>query len=209
MTSNFPSTAGFLPILRRAIASDQLLEMAPKLPYIFHTSPAPSAHMEIGKDFYKELGVESLALIYIQDLAGIEYSGALKSRLEKAGVDVVIYESYPAVAPDLSPLLKKIKAAAPDALVAVTYPPDAFMITEQTMVIGLNPKLFCLGIGGAMPVYRNKFGASKLEGPVPILLKVSVPPPTSPRALCVMSPRTASTLSSAERTSLTLESVQV
>jgi len=111
-----------------------------------------------------ELGVKSAALIYIQDLAGIEYSGALKSRMEKAGIDVVIYESYPFSATDLSPLLKKIKAANPDALIAITYPPDTMMITEQSMVIDLNPKLFCLGIGGAMPVYLSKFGASKLEG---------------------------------------------
>jgi len=152
------------PLVTWTVASEQLLEMAPKLPYVFHTSPPPSAHMEVGKDLYKELGVKSVALIYIQDLAGIEYSGALKSRLEKAGIEVVIYESYPPAAPDLSPLLKKIKAANPDALVAVTYPPDAFMITEQSMVIDLNPKLFCLGIGGAMPVFRNKFGAPKLEG---------------------------------------------
>jgi branched-chain amino acid transport system substrate-binding protein len=152
------------PLVTWTVASEKLLDMAPKFPYVFHASPPPSAHMEIGKDLYKELGVKSAALIYIQDLAGIEYSGALKSRLEKADIDVVIYESYPFGAPDLSPLLKKIKAANPDALIAVTYPPDAFMITEQSMVIDLNPKLFCLGIGGAMPVFRNKYGASKLEG---------------------------------------------
>ena len=152
------------PLVTWTVASEQLLEMAPKFPYVFHVSPPPSAHMEIGKDLYVELGVKSAALIYIQDLAGIEYSGALKSRLEKAGIDVPIYESYPFTATDLSPLLKKIKAANLDALIAITYPPDALMITEQSMVIDLNPKLFCLGIGGAMPVFLNKFGASKVEG---------------------------------------------
>lgn len=152
------------PLVTWTVASEKLLDMAPKFPYVFHVSPPPSAHMEIGKDLYMELGVKSAALIYIQDLAGIEYSGALKSRLEKAGIDVVIYESYPFSATDLSPLLKKIKAANPDALIAITYPPDTMMITEQSRVIDLNPKLFCVGIGGAMPVYLNKFGAPKLEG---------------------------------------------
>ncbi|MBW1800514.1 MAG: amino acid ABC transporter substrate-binding protein [Deltaproteobacteria bacterium] len=152
------------PIVTWTVASEKLLKMAPKLPYIFHTSPPPSAHMEVGKDLCRELGVRSAALIYIQDLAGIEYSGALKSRLEAEGIKVTLYKSYPFGSKDLSPLLKRIKSAAPDALIAVTYPPDALMITEQSMVIGLNPKLFCLGIGGAMPMYRNKFGAPKLEG---------------------------------------------
>jgi len=152
------------PIVTWTVASEKLLGMAPKLPYIFHTSPPPSVHMEIGKDLCKELGIKSAALIYIQDLAGIEYSGALKSRLESEGINVVLYKSYPFGSKDLSPLLKRIKASNPDAVIAVTYPPDALMITEQSMVIELNPKLFCLGIGGAMPMFRDKFGAAKLEG---------------------------------------------
>jgi len=152
------------PVITWTVASDKLLEMAPKLPYVFHTSPPPSAHMKVGQELLEELGVKSVALIYIQDLAGIEYSGALKKYLEKAGIEVKIYNSYPFGSKDLSPLLKRIKTANPDALVAVTYPPDALLITEQSMVIDLNPKLFCLGIGGAMPMFRDKFGVSKIEG---------------------------------------------
>ncbi|MFC1868430.1 amino acid ABC transporter substrate-binding protein [Thermodesulfobacteriota bacterium] len=152
------------PIVTWTVASEKLLKMAKELPYIFHTSPPPSAHMEVGKDLFVELGVKSVALIYIQDLAGIEYSGALKKRLEAAGIKVILYKSYPFGSKDLSPLLKRIKSANPDALVAVSYPPDSLLITEQSMIIGLNPKFFSLGIGGAMPMFRDKFGASKLEG---------------------------------------------
>ncbi len=120
--------------------------------------------MAIGKDLFKELGVKTAAVIYMQGLAGIEYSGSLKSELEEAGIKVVLYKSYPPFPKDLSSLLKQIKKLNPDAVIANSYPGDSLLITEQSMIIGLNPKVFSVAIGGAMPMYRDKFGASKVEG---------------------------------------------
>ena len=155
--------AGY-PLVTWTVVSEKLFKEEPKLPYIFHLAPPPSTHMRIGKDLFKEMGVKTAAVVYMQGLAGIEYSGALKAGLEEAGIQVVLYKSYPPFPKDLSPLLKQIKKLNPHAVIANSYPGDSLLITEQAMVIRLNPKAFAVAIGGAMPMYRDKFGASKIEG---------------------------------------------
>lgn len=80
------------------------------------------------------------------------------------GIDLSILKSYPLGVKDLSPLLKTIKAADVDALLCMSYPDDTFLITGQTKALGLNPKLFYLGVGVAFPVYGDKFGAGNAEG---------------------------------------------
>ncbi len=51
-----------------------------------------------------------------------------------------------------------------DALLGMSYPGDTFLITEQSKVIGLNPKVYLLGVGVANPFYRDKFGTATVEG---------------------------------------------
>ena len=46
----------------------------------------------------------------------------------------------------------------------MSYPDDTFLISAQTKEVGLNPKLFYLGVGVAFPVYRDKFGVEMVEG---------------------------------------------
>ena len=152
------------PLVIWTAASEKLLEGASNLPYVFHAILDYRQRYGDLKDIIEELGVKNIALIYIQGLMGIEISKYLAPAVEAAGVKIVINKSYPILTPDLSPILKQIKGENVDALIAISYPSDTLLITEQSMVIGLNPKLFFVGIGGAMPIYRDKFGALKLEG---------------------------------------------
>ena len=59
---------------------------------------------------------------------------------------------------DLQPVLNDIKAKNPDAFIALSYPPDTFLITGQSRAIGFNPKVFYAAVGTAFPVYRDKIG---------------------------------------------------
>jgi branched-chain amino acid transport system substrate-binding protein len=67
-------------------------------------------------------------------------------------------------AKDLSPLLKEMKAANPEAVLFFCYPPETFLITRQSKEVGLNPKLFYCTIGVAFSPYREAFGANVVEG---------------------------------------------
>ena len=43
-------------------------------------------------------------------------------------------------------------------MVAFSYPPDTFMLTEQATTNDFNPKVKFLGVGVAFPNYKGKFG---------------------------------------------------
>ena len=152
------------PVIGITVSSMKLKELAPKVPYMFILLNQPDEQGQALVDLCKELGVKSAAVIHHTDLHGIECAGAVLPQLAVSGVDVALYKTYPLGAKDLSPLLKKVKAANVDALIAFSYPPGTFLMTGQMMAIGLNPKLFYTTVGVAFPTYRDKFGAKTVEG---------------------------------------------
>ena len=152
------------PLIGPTISSEKLRELAPTIPYFFGILNMPREQGPALVALLSELKVKKVALIYVGDAYGIEWTGVVAPALGMAGIDTVILKSYPLGAKDLSPLLKTIKAAKVDAMLAMSYPDDTFLITEQSRVIGLNPKVFYCGVGVAFPVYRDKFGVNTVEG---------------------------------------------
>lgn len=152
------------PVLGVTVDSMKIKEMAHTIPYFFvHLNQPPVKAASI-VPLLKDLGVKTAAVIHHTDLHGIEFAGYVTPQLSINDIDVVMYKSYPMGAKDLSPLLKQIKAADPDALLAFTYPAETFLITQQAKAIGLNPKLFYMSIGTAFAAYRETFGAHMIEG---------------------------------------------
>ena len=152
------------PVVGITVSSEKLRAMAPKIPYMFILLNQPREQGQALVDLCVELGVKSVAVIHHTDLHGIECAGITVPQLAVSGVDVALYKSYPLGAKDLSPLLKKVKAANVDALLVFSYPPGTFLITGQAKAIGLNPKLFYATVGVAFPSYRDTFGAKTVEG---------------------------------------------
>ncbi len=152
------------PVVGITVSSIKLKEMAPKVPYMFILLNQPDEQGQALVELCKELGVKSVAVIHHTDLHGIECAGATLPQLVVSGIDVALYKSYPMGAKDLSPLLKKVKAANVDALLVFSYPPGTFLITGQAKAIGLNLKLLYLTVGVAFPSYRDTFGAKTVEG---------------------------------------------
>jgi branched-chain amino acid transport system substrate-binding protein len=153
-----------IPVIGNTCASTKLRALAAKIPYLFITLSQPDEMGQAIVDLCKELGVKSVAVIHHTRLHGIEYSSSTLPQLAVSGIDVALYKSYPLGAKDLSPLLKKVKAANVDALLAYSFPPGTFLITAQAKAIGLNPKLFYATVGVAFPSYRDKFGVKTVEG---------------------------------------------
>lgn len=103
---------------------------------------------------------KKVAMIAVADQFGIEQSTAARAGLKKAGFEIVYDKSYPFGSQDLQPVLKDAQAANPDALLAFSYPPDTFALTDTAKVIGFNPKVFFVGVGTAFPGYKGKFQAN-------------------------------------------------
>ena len=81
---------------------------------------------------------------------------ARQAALDKAGFKLVYETTYPLGVSDLSAQIKAAKAADPDTMIAFSYPPDTFMLTEQSIANDFNPKVKFLGVGVAFPELQGQ-----------------------------------------------------
>jgi branched-chain amino acid transport system substrate-binding protein len=164
------------PFLAPTALSRRLVEM--KLPYFFLMLQQPKPMMEALVDLLKANGAKSAAVIYVDDLFGLENYAALKVALQGSGISVVEDKSYPLGVKDLAPVLRSMKDKNPDAFIGLTYPPDTILASRQSKEIGFNPRLFYASVGTAFQLYRNVMGPNA-EG---VLGMGSWNPKTSPGA---------------------------
>ena len=145
------------PFLAPTALSRRLIEM--KLPYFFLMLQQPKSMMDALVDLLKANGVRSLAVIYVDDLFGLENYAALKVAVQGTGISIVEDKSYPLGVKDLSPVLRAMKDKNPDAFIGLTYPPDTILASRQSKEIGFNPRIFYASVGTAFQLYRNVMGA--------------------------------------------------
>jgi branched-chain amino acid transport system substrate-binding protein len=110
-------------------------------------------------DMLKSNGVKSIAVIYVDDLFGLENHTALKAAIAGSGITLLEEKSYPLGVKDLAPVLRSMKDKAPDAFIGLTYPPDTILASKQSKEIGFNPKFFYASVGTAFQLYRNVMAA--------------------------------------------------
>jgi branched-chain amino acid transport system substrate-binding protein len=145
------------PFLAPTALSRRLIEM--KLPYFFLMLQQPKPMMDALVDMLKANGARSLAVIYVDDLFGLENYAALKVALQGTGISIIEDKSYPLGVKDLSPVLRSMKDKNPDAFIGLTYPQDTVLASRQSKEIGFNPKFFYASVGTAFQFYRNTMGA--------------------------------------------------
>jgi branched-chain amino acid transport system substrate-binding protein len=137
-----------------------------KLPYFFQSLNFSEAQVPVLVNIFVELGVKKVAMIFHEDLHGVEYSGVAAPKLAERGIDVVMKKSYPMGVKDLSPLLKQAQSLHVDAFVGFSYPDECMLITGQAIELGINFRVFALSVGPAFTFYRNAFGANTIEGTI-------------------------------------------
>jgi branched-chain amino acid transport system substrate-binding protein len=144
------------PMLSPTATGRKLLGM--KNPYFFALLQQPDRMMDSLAEYMTARSAKTAAVLYVDELFGLEQLAGLESALKSKGIQIVEKKSYPLGVKDLQPALNDIKSKNPDAFVALSYPPDTFLITGQSRAIGFNPKLFYTAVGTAFPVFRDKFG---------------------------------------------------
>ena len=144
------------PILSPTALSMKLVDM--KLPYFFSMLPQPYVLMAAAADMLAANGVKTVAVIYMDDVFGLENIAAFEPAVKAKGIEIVEKKSYPLGIKDLSPVLRAIKDKNPDAFVGLTYPPDTILASKQSKEIGFNPKVFFTAVGTAFPLYKQVMG---------------------------------------------------
>ena len=145
------------PMLAPTALSRKLIDM--RLPYFFSLLQQRDRMMGALVDMLVANNVKTIAILYMDDLFGLENFAALNGALKKTSIQVVERKGYPLGVKDLSPVLRGIKDQNPDAFIGITYPPDTILASKQSKEIGFNPKIFYASVGTAFQLYRNIFGA--------------------------------------------------
>ena len=150
------------PMLAPTALSRKLVDM--NLPYFFALLQQPDRMMGALVDMLVANGVKTLAVVYVDDLFGLENYGAFKVALKSTNIQVVEEKSYPGDIKDLSPVLRAIKDKNPDAFVGLSYPPDTILASKQSKEIGFNPKFYYASVGTAFQLYKNVMTPAGAEG---------------------------------------------
>jgi branched-chain amino acid transport system substrate-binding protein len=131
------------------------------LKYVFRSQPsgrqfglmsmdflAQNAKAKLGKD-PKDLRV---AIIHEDGAYGVDVSKGNEEGAKKAGFNIALKEGYAATAPDLSPLVTKLKRARPDVIFHTGYNPDITLFLRQAREQGLRFSAL-VGHGAGYGVY--------------------------------------------------------
>jgi branched-chain amino acid transport system substrate-binding protein len=134
-------------------------DLLPSLPYFFGVlNFSDHNQMPVMADIFEEIGVQSVAIMFLQDLHGIEYSGVATTELGNRGINVDLVRSVPFDIQDVSPILREAQALNVDAFLSCCYPPQNFLAVGQSIEIGFNPGVFLTGPGACFSMFRDTFG---------------------------------------------------
>jgi len=142
-----------------------LTAMLPDLPYVFGVlNYSDYYQIPVLADIFAEKGVKNAAIIYINDLHGVEYYHTSLSEFLKKGINIVMAEAVPPYTEDVELVLKKARDTEADALCAYVYPPTVMAAVGQAMAIGYSPKAMVLGPGVNFQFYYDIYGGQVVEG---------------------------------------------
>ncbi len=142
-----------------------LTAMLPELPYVFGVlNYSDYYQIPVLAGLFNDWGVKTVAIIYINDLHGVEYYHTSLSEFLKAGINIVMAEAVPPFSEDVELVLKAARDSGADALCAYVYPPTTMAVVGQSMAIGYNPKAMVLGPGACFQFFIDIFGPEVLKG---------------------------------------------
>lgn len=89
-----------------------------------------------------------IALVTSNDAYGQSNAKAQKVAIDKLGAKIVLEQSYDKTATDLTPVVQRIRAAAPDVVLQTGYNDDVTLMWRNAKTLGYAPPWF-IGSGGA------------------------------------------------------------
>ena len=123
---------------------------AGKLPWVFQfLNYSDHNQMPVMAELMPELGMKTFAIMYIDDLHGIEYNAQAQIFFGTPPLSAKM-TSTTAVPPgikDVSSIIKKIQAEKPDLVCSFQYPPENILTYQTMMQLNYNPPALLGGPG--------------------------------------------------------------
>ncbi len=141
-----------------------------KLDNVFFTQPAPV--VQSGDVFAKFLlslpkaqRPKSAAYPSLDDPFASPIADEIRGKLQKAGIKTTYKTIYPAEHPDLTPIMQKVAAGKPDAVIGGTQNVDAYAQIKAMVQLKFSPKFVFLSNGPNDPAeFPSKVGAKNVNG---------------------------------------------
>jgi branched-chain amino acid transport system substrate-binding protein len=142
-----------------------LTAMLPKLPYVFGVlNYSDYNQVPVLADVLAGKGVKTAAIIYVNDLHGVEYYHTALSEFALKNISIIMGEAVPPNTEDVEMVLKTARDSKADVLCAFVYPTTNIAIVGQAMALGYSPKAMVLGPGGNFQFFKDIFGDQAMEG---------------------------------------------
>jgi ABC-type branched-subunit amino acid transport system substrate-binding protein len=131
------------------------------LKYVFRTQPSGRQFGLMSADFVAQNSKAKLnkepkdlrvAIIHEDGAYGVDVAKGNEEGAKKAGFNIVLKEGYAATAPDLAPLVTKLKRGRPDIIFHTGYNPDITLFLRQARELGLRFSAL-IGHGAGYGVY--------------------------------------------------------
>jgi branched-chain amino acid transport system substrate-binding protein len=101
----------------------------------------------IAKSLKKDVKDMKIMVIHEDSDYGTSVATAAETRAKELGFAIAAKTAYKATSTDLSPLILRMKAEAPNIVIASSYATDALLIQRQMKQLGVNVDAF-IGTGG-------------------------------------------------------------
>jgi ABC-type branched-subunit amino acid transport system substrate-binding protein len=131
------------------------------LKYVFRAQPSGRQFGLMSADFIAQNAKAKLnkepkdlrvAIIHEDGAYGVDVAKGNEEGAKKAGFNIVLKEGYAATAPDLAPLVTKLKRGRPDVIFHTGYNPDITLFLRQARELGLRFSAL-IGHGAGYGVY--------------------------------------------------------
>jgi branched-chain amino acid transport system substrate-binding protein len=154
------------PVVGNSAASVQLRDINPGNIW-FPTSAIPDRMATELVAMMQAQGVGSVAIITNQLPFSLEIKQFLVPALEAAGITIAVNDEYPPDVQDMTAMLTGIASAAPDAIIALSYPSDSVLYMNQARELGVNAPFHFVLVGPTIDFFAGMFGPA-LDGIVTI-----------------------------------------
>jgi branched-chain amino acid transport system substrate-binding protein len=143
-----------MPMVAAGAAATSIFKKGRKFVFGIH-SPA-ERYLQGLIEVAASRGLKTVGVIYENTLLQKSIGLGALELARKRGLQVVLEESYPKGTTDFGAILRKVKAANPDALAAAAY--EAVTITRLLKQLGINPQMFGGTVEVAFPRFYETLG---------------------------------------------------
>jgi branched-chain amino acid transport system substrate-binding protein len=156
--------------------------------YVFQIGPPSRKYSQAAVDFViddltrqlkKPLSDLKIALLWENRAFGKSVGDGVRSYSQTKDIKLIFDESYDQTATDLAPIVQKLKDAAPDVLIAISYPNDAILFQRTARELDFYvPAFIGVSSGYSAPDLRNAIGNA-----VNNIFVADIPPKVNPLVL--------------------------